>query len=171
LEEMMVTANNYDFRPVHEAMSRYVKANLLAGVSSAVLVGRDLVDLNCFGWADRERDIPLRMDHIFRVFSNTRLITSCAVLLLFEEDRFQLDDPIETYIPQLGNRRVLKPGGTSLKDTEPAKGSITIRHLMSHSSGLSYGLLDPGTIIYKAYNDQEIRSPYTTLADMLGPTL
>jgi hypothetical protein len=59
-------------------MQRYVDANILAGCSSAVLVGRDLVDLKCIGWADKEVHTPLRVDHIFRVFSNTKLITSCA---------------------------------------------------------------------------------------------
>ena len=63
------------------------------------------------------------------MFSNTKLITSCAALLLFEEGRFQLDDPVEELIPQLGNRRVLRPGATSLDDTEPARGWITIRQL------------------------------------------
>jgi CubicO group peptidase (beta-lactamase class C family) len=75
--------------------------------------------MNCVGWADKEAQHPLRVDHIFRVFSNTKLITSCAALLLYEQCRFQLDDPIETYIPQLGNRRVLRPGATSPSDTEP----------------------------------------------------
>jgi CubicO group peptidase (beta-lactamase class C family) len=60
-----------------------------------------LVDLKCIGWADKEAQTPLRVDHIFRVFSNTKLITSCAALLLFEEGRFELDDPIERFIHSL----------------------------------------------------------------------
>ena len=75
--------------------------------------------------------------------AHAAMLTSCAALLLFEEGRFQLDDPIEKFIPQLANRRVMCAGATSLDDTEPAKTSITIRHLMSHSSGLSYGLCGP----------------------------
>lgn len=164
---MKVTATGYDFRPAHAAMQRYVDANLLSGFSSAVLVGRDLVDVQCIGWADKEAQIPLRVDHIFRVFSNTKLITSCAALLLFEEGRFQLDDPIERFIPQLANRRVLRPDATSLEQTEPAVSPITIRHLMSHSSGMSYGLLDPGTLIFNAYNERKVVNPATTLAEMI----
>ncbi|TAI66574.1 penicillin-binding protein [Bradyrhizobium sp. Leo170] len=148
-------------------MQRYVDENLLAGFSSAVLVGRDLVDVQCIGWADKEAQIPLRVDHIFRVFSNTKLITSCAALLLFEEGRFQLDDPIERFIPQLADRRVLRPGATSLDQTEPAVRPITIRHLLSHSSGLSYGLLDPGTLIFNAYKERKVLNPATTLAEMM----
>jgi CubicO group peptidase (beta-lactamase class C family) len=152
-------------------MQRYVDGNLLSGFSSALLVGRDLVDVTCIGWADKEAQIPLRFDHIFRVFSNTKLITSCAALLLFEEGRFQLDDPIEQFIPQLANRRVLRPGATSLDQTEPAVRPITIRHLMSHCSGLSNGLLDPGTLIFNAYNERKVVNPATTLAEMMDVKL
>jgi CubicO group peptidase (beta-lactamase class C family) len=166
MEGMKITATGYDFRSAHAAMQRYVDGNFLSGFSSAVLVGRDLADVQCIGWADKEARIPLRADHIFRIFSNTKLITSCAALLLFEEGRFQLDDPVERFIPQLANRRVLRPGATSLDQTEPAVRPITIRHLMSHSSGLSYGLLDPGTLIFKAYNERKILNPATTLAEM-----
>ena len=167
MEDMKVTATGYDFRPAHAAMQRYVDGGLLSGFSSAVLVGRDLVDVKCIGWADKEAQVPLRLDHIFRVFSNTKLITSCAALLLFEEGRFQLDDPIERFIPQLANRRVLRPDATSLDQTEPAVRPITIRHLMSHGSGLSYGLLDPGTLIFNAYNARKVVNPATTLAQMM----
>jgi CubicO group peptidase (beta-lactamase class C family) len=166
MEGMKITATGYDFRSAHAAMQRYVDGNFLSGFSSAVLVGRDLADVQCIGWADKEARIPLRVDHIFRIFSNTKLITSCAALLLFEEGRFQLDDPVERFIPQLANRRVLRPSATSLDQTEPAVRPITIRHLMSHSSGLSYGLLDPGTLIFKAYNERKILNPATTLAEM-----
>jgi CubicO group peptidase (beta-lactamase class C family) len=164
---MKVTATGYDFRPAHAAMQRYVDGNLLSGFSSAVLLGRDLVDVTCIGWADKEAQVPLRVDHIFRIFSNTKLITSSAALLLFEEGRFQLDDPIDAFIPQLANRRVLRPGATSLEQTEPAVRPITIRHLMSHSSGLSYGLLDPGTLIFNAYRERKVVNPATTLAEMM----
>src|SRR5450755_224153 len=163
MEDLQVTANGYDFKPARAAMQRYIDGNLLAGISSAVMVGRDLVDVSFVGWADKEAQTPLRTDHIFRVFSNTKLITSCAALLLFEEGKFQLDDPIEKFIPQLANRKVLRPGATSLDDTEPAKRSITIRHLLSHSSGLSYGLFDPGTAIFEAYNERKMLNPLTTL--------
>jgi CubicO group peptidase (beta-lactamase class C family) len=167
MEDMKVTTTGHDFRPAHAAMQRYVDGNLLSGFSSAVLVGRDVVDVSCIGWADKEARIPLRVDHIFRIFSNTKLITSCAALLLFEDGRFQLDDPVERFIPQLANRRVLHPGAASLDQTEPAVRPISIRHLMSHSSGLSYGLLDPGTLIFKAYNERKVNNPATTLAEMI----
>ena len=128
-----------------------------------------MVDLHCAGYADIENNIPLRSDHLFRAFSNTKLVTSCAVMLLVEEGRLGLDDPVERYIVQLGNRRVLKTGAKSIEDTEPAQGSITIHHLLSHSSGLSYGLLDPGTTIYKAYIAANLNAKEATLALVVHP--
>jgi CubicO group peptidase (beta-lactamase class C family) len=167
MEDLTVTATGYDFKPARAAMQRYVDDNLLAGISWAVMVGRELADVDCVGWADKEAQTRLRTDHIFRIFSNTKLITSCAVLLLHEDGKLGLDDAIEKFIPQLGNRNVLRPGATSLDDTEPAKGSITIRQLLSHSSGLSYGFFDPGTVMYKALNERGVHDPQTTLAQMV----
>jgi CubicO group peptidase (beta-lactamase class C family) len=89
MEDMKVTAIGYDFRSAHAAMQRYVDGSFISGFSSAVLVGGELVDVKCIGWADKEAQTPLWVDHIFRVFSNTKLITSCAALLLFEEGHFQ----------------------------------------------------------------------------------
>lgn len=167
MQDQVKTSTPYDFSALRAAMRRYVDADILPGVSYALLSGRDVVDQHCTGWADKERGIELRSDHIFRAFSNTKLVTSCAALLLFEQGRFELDDPIERYLPQLGNRRVLKPGATSLDDTEPARTPITIRQLMSHSSGLAYGVLDPGTLLFQAYNENKVLHPGTTLAQMM----
>ncbi len=167
MEDMTVTPSRYDFGPVHAALRHYIDSELLPGVSHAVLRGRNLMDVGCFGWADRELDRRIEIDTLFRVFSNTKLVTSCAVLLLVEEDRVHLDDPIEHYIPQLANRVVLRPGATTIDDVEPARGPITIRHLMSHSSGLSYGLLDPGTLMFQAYTARRVLNPATPLSAMI----
>ena len=167
MTDMTVINSDHDFGPLHAAMQRYVDLELLPCISTAVLRGRDLIDLHCVGWADREAEIPLTADHMFRMFSNTKLVTSCAALLLYEEGHFQLDDPIERYIPQLANRQVLRPGATDPEDTEPASSPITIRHLMTHSSGLSYGLLDPGTLIFELYTSNKVSNPATSLSEMV----
>lgn len=167
MEDMTVSGSAHDFSPVRLAMQRYVDAEVLPGVSYAVLEGRTLVDLQCVGWADREHKTPLRVDHLFRAFSNTKLVTSCAVLLLMEDGRLGLDDPIGESIPQLAHMRVLKPGATTLDDTEPARGPITVRHLLTHSAGLSYGLLDPGSLMYKAYAERRVLNSGTTLSAMM----
>ncbi len=167
MEDLRITASPHDFSGVRSAMQRYVDQNILAGVSYAVLKGRDMLDLHCAGFADKEAGVALRSDHILRAMSNTKLVTSCAVLLLWEDGKLGLDDPIEKYIPQLGHRQVLKPGATGLTDTEPANSPITIRHLLTHSAGLSYGLLDPGTLMYKAYVERRVINPGLPLASMM----
>jgi hypothetical protein len=60
MEDLKVTANGYDFKPAQAAMQRYVDNNLLSGISWAVMVGRDIVDVNCVGWADKEAQAPHR---------------------------------------------------------------------------------------------------------------
>lgn len=156
-----------DFSPIHAAMKRYVDGNVLAGVSCAVLSGRELVDAHHVGHADKESGTPMADGAIFRAFSNTKLVTTIATLLLLEEGRFELDDPIDRYIPALANRPVLRAGATQLDDTEPAQRPITIRQLLSHSSGLSYGLLDPDALLFKAYTERQILSPLNTLEQMV----
>ena len=167
MESLATAASGRDFSAVHAAMRRYVDQDILPGVSHAVLRGRELIDVGCTGWADKEAGVALRTDHLFRVMSNTKLVTSCAVLLLFEEGRFGLDDPVERFLPQLANRRVLRPGATSLEDTEPARGPITIRHLLTHTSGLAYGLLDPGTLMFNAYAERKVLHAGIPLSGMM----
>ena len=157
----------YDFSEVNSSMQKYVDREILAGVSTAVLVGQDVVHQQCVGWADKENNIPLRDDHLFRIFSNTKLITSIAILLLMDDGKLLLEDPVEQYLPELGNRRVLKASATSLEDTEPARSSITIRQLLNHTSGLSYGLLDHGSMMYRAYNERKVLNAFQTLEEMI----
>lgn len=164
---MTVRDSAYDFSAAHAGLRQFVDGDLLTGVSSAVLVGQDLVDVHCTGLVDRENGVDLRTDHIFRAFSNTKLVTSMAIMLLWEEGRFQLDDPVERYISELGDRRVLKPDARSGDDTEPAASPITIRQLLTHSSGLSYGVLDPGTLPYKLYSESGLHDPRGDLKRMV----
>lgn len=158
---------HHDFSALHAAMRAQVDQQFLPGVSTALMHGREMVDRFCYGFADREAGTALREDHIFRVFSNTKLVTSCAVMLLLEDARIKLDDPIEAYIPELGGLQVLRPGATRIDDTEPARSPITIRHLMTHTSGLSYGIFDPGTLHFAAYNQRGVANRTQPLADMM----
>ncbi|MCP3469415.1 beta-lactamase family protein [Bradyrhizobium sp. CCGUVB1N3] len=160
-------ARTRDFSAARTAMQRYVDQEIVAGVSWAVLRGRDVVDQQCVGLADREANVALKPDHIFRAFSNTKIIVTCAIMLLVEEGRIGLDDPVEKFLPQLGNRKVLKQGATSLADAEPTRSPITIRQLLTHTSGLSYGIFDPGTVLFKGYNEARVLNPLTPLSDMI----
>ena len=155
-----------DFSAAHAVLQRHIDGQFLSGASTATLRDGELVDSFCAGHADLQSGELLRPDHIHRAFSNTKLITSVLALLLHDQGRFALDDPLRQWIPAFGSTRVLKPGASSLDDTVALQGDITIRHLLSHQAGLSHGVFDPGTLIYKAYQAAGARRPDTTLADI-----
>lgn len=156
-----------DFRSLDALLRAYVDRDELAGVSYAIVHRGELVAQRCVGWADREAGVPLREDHLFRVFSNTKLVTSCAALQLQEQGRFDLDDPIAEYIPALARLRVLRPGATTLDDTEPLAEPVRIRHLLSHTAGLTYAFLQPNDPIGKAYVGAGLADPAVSLAEMM----
>ncbi|MFT4101250.1 MAG: serine hydrolase domain-containing protein, partial [Burkholderiaceae bacterium] len=119
------------------------------------------------GRADIEADVPLREDHLFRISRTPSCSTSCAVLLLMEDGKLAMADPVERYIPELGNRQVLRPGAKDIGDVEPAKRPITIEHLMTHTSGLAYGAFDPGTVMFNAYTAAGVHNPLLSNAQMV----
>ena len=136
-------ASEYDFSAARAAMQRYVDQDLLAGISHAVLRGRTLVEVGCAGWADREQRIPLATEHLFRIFSSTKLVTSCAALLLWEEGRFARRP--DRALPA-ASRPAPRCQARRHASTTPSRRAapITIRHLMSTVPGLSRFPLDPG---------------------------
>lgn len=155
------------FAKLHSALKAQVDQGYLAGVSTALISGRDVVDRHVCGYADREGHVALRDDHLMRVFSNSKLVTSCAVMLLCEDGLLSLDDPVERWLPELGQRMVLRPGAADINDVVPARTAITVRHLMTHTSGLSYGMFDPGTVMFAAYQKAQVMSPLNDLAGMV----
>ena len=161
-----------DFTRVDAALRQRVDDGELPGVSYAVLRGTELVARNCLGWADSEAQVPLREDHLFRVFSNTKLVTSCAALRLVAQGRIGLDDPVGEYIPALRALRALRPGALALDDTEPLREPVRLRHLLTHTAGFTYAFLHPDTPLAKAYMAAGMADPGLSLARMmeaLGP--
>lgn len=155
-----------DRRPLSAALQARIDRDDLPGVSYTVLHRGEVVAQDCLGWADREARVPLREDHLFRIYSNTKLATSCAVLQLVERGLLGLDDPVGDYIPALRTLQVLRPGATSLADTEPAREPVRIKHLLTHTAGFTYGFLDPSLPIAKAYAAAGIGEAQRTLAQM-----
>ncbi len=116
-----------------------------------------------FGMADNERGRALEKDDIFRIASQTKAITSTAVMMLWEEGRFRLDDPVSRYIPEFKNPQVL--GTFDFNDTSyttmPANGVITIRHLLTHTSGIGYGIIDNDPRFRMIYQKEGIADLFT----------
>ncbi|MGB8362194.1 MAG: serine hydrolase domain-containing protein [Acidimicrobiia bacterium] len=142
---------DYDFSDMHRQMQSWVDQRLLPCVATVVLHDDDVVDVATFGYMNMNTKEPLRDDAIYRLYSNTKPITSVALMVLYERGLFDLDDPIEKYIPAFADMRVLTDGATSLAETVPAELSITPRHLLSHTSGLSYGFVEPDSLIDRSY--------------------
>jgi len=121
-----------------------IKDGEVPGMVALVARNGKIVYHKAFGFADNATKRNMKRDDIFRIASQTKAITATAVMMLWEEGMFRLDDPISKYIPEFANMEVLD--SLNEKDTtytsSPAEGQITIRHLLSHTSGLGYGMID-----------------------------
>lgn len=139
---------------VTDWMSGLVEAGKLPGALCAVLRRDKLVYLQHCGLRDVEAAKPVEADTIFRFYSMTKPITTVAAMMLYEQGRFQLDDPVANYIPALGGLEVFISGDEDRYQTEATERDMTIRDLMTHTSGLTYGFLEEGPVdaLYRANN-------------------
>ena len=115
----------------------------------------------------------MKRDDIFRIASQTKAVTATAVMILWEEGKFQLDDPISKYIPEFKNPQVLNtfnPADSSYT-TMPAVGEITIRQLLDHTSGLGYGAIDDDERIRKIYQKAGILDVFSTEDVTIGENI
>lgn len=128
---------------IDDMCKQAITAGEAPGVVALVARHGRVVYYKAFGMADNESGRELRRDDIFRIASQTKAITATAVMMLWEEGKFRLDDPISRYIPEFKNPQVLKTYQSETNyTTEPAKSEITIRQLLDHTSGLGYGEID-----------------------------
>ena len=127
-----------------------IDSQFIAGGVMLVAKDNKIVVQKAIGFADREKTEALTTDHIFRLASMTKPIVTMAVMQLYEQGKFNLSDPISMYIPEFKNPVVvenLNPADSTYT-TRPAVNEITIHHLLTHTSGIGYGALDPvvGTV-------------------------
>ena len=110
------------------------------GAVALLLRNGKIVYHKAFGYDDEAKKVPMRTDHIFRIASQTKAVTSVAIMMLYEEGKLLLDDPISRYIPEFAKPVVLDRfnAADSSYTTVPAKSEITIRHLLTHTSGIGY---------------------------------
>lgn len=141
-----------------------VKNNEVPGIVSLVIRNGKIVHWKAYGMADNQAGRALKRDDIFRIASQSKAITATAVMMLWEEGRFKLDDPISKYIPEFKNPQVLKR--FQYKDTtyttESAKCEITIRHLLTHTSGIGYGTIDGDERMKMIYGKAGVTDLFTT---------
>ncbi len=133
-----VGLNSDTLKLAERKMQEFVDAGKLAGISTMIIKDGKMVERENFGFADIENKKPVEDNTIFRIFSMTKPITAVALMTLYEQGKFQLDDKISKFIPEFAGTMVYKSVGKSYKLEKPVE-EITIRHLLTHTSGISYG--------------------------------
>ena len=135
-----------------------VSSNRLAGCSALVARHGEIVYQQSTGQSDVEAGKAFADDTIVRAFSMTKPITTVAAMMLYEEGAFQLDDPIARYLPEFLNTPVWAGGNAPLEDTSSQETPITVRQIMTHTSGLTYGFMQTN-VVDAAYRKAGIGGP------------
>jgi CubicO group peptidase (beta-lactamase class C family) len=135
------------------ALQAVVDAGDLSGFVTLVWRKGEIAQVNTIGWRDVAAKAPMTRDTLFRIASMTKPVTSIAALMLLEEGKLRLEDPVTKWLPELADMRVLKDPTGSVEDTYPAPRDITVEDLMTHRSGLAYGFTSIGPIAH-AYEDR-----------------
>jgi CubicO group peptidase (beta-lactamase class C family) len=136
----------------------------LPGIVALVARHGKIVFHEAYGMADNPSNRKLKEDDIFRIASQSKAITSTAVMMLWEEGKFRLDDPISDFIPEFKNPGVM--ASFRYRDTSyttvPADQEITIRHLLTHTSGIGYGVIDGDERFKMIYEKAGVTDLFTT---------
>ena len=142
-------------------LQQHIDEGNIAGVVAAVARDGELVYFEALGRLDIEKQKPMPKDALFRIYSMTREITSTAVLQLYEAGKFELDDPIQKYLPEFSEQRVLMdPDSTDVSRSRTRSGDIKVAHLLTHTSGL-------GSRSSTLYREQQVRDKNYSLDEMI----
>lgn len=154
---------------IGEHWQRYVDAGKLAGVLTLVARRGRVAYLDARGHLELERRRPVGPDSVFRIYSMTKPITSVGLMMLYERGRFQLDDPVHRFIPSWEFLRVFVAGNHPVFRTAPVERPMTIRDLLTHTSGLTYGFLEQTNVdaAYRKLGVADRTRPGYTLRDMV----
>ena len=139
---------------------------------AVVLIARhgELAYLDAFGFRDREKNLPMTTDTIFRIASMTKPMVSCAVMMLVEEGRIRLVNPVSTYLPEMKNVQVgvetADAGGKPVLKLEAPRREISVQDLLRHTSGVAYGQFGD-SLVKQAYRAADMMSPKQTTAEFI----
>ncbi len=150
-----------------DAMQGLVDDGLLAGITTMIARHGKIAHFGTFGHQNIEDGVEMSEDTIFRIYSMTKPITGVALMILYEEGRFRLSDPVHRYIPEFEGLEVAREDGPNGQPiTEPAHHPMTIRELMAHTAGLSYGIFSESQVD-SLYNEANVLDNDSTLKDMI----
>ena len=164
-EDVGAGTSSARFDRLTRTLAGHVERGEIVGVSSLVARHGQVVHFAATGLHDREHGSPITRDTIFRIYSMTKPITSVAVMMLVERGQVLLGDPISKHIPELAGMKVLRTPDSRLPDVVPAKREMTVRDLLTHTSGLASSLPGVGTpkAIEQAYLEADLRGSQTKL--------
>jgi len=153
---------------IAEVFGGYAEEGRMAGAVGMVLRNGRVAYTDAWGMRDVEAGDPMEEDDIFRVYSMTKPITSVAVMILYEEGHFFLNDPVGRYLPELAERpvaRLSEAAGAEDIPTDPARRPVSIKDLLRHTSGLTYGAFS-NTPVDQVYRERGVLDQ-PTLEDMV----
>src|SRR3989475_4610445 len=142
---------------LHAITKRFVDEGQHSGAITLLACKGRLADFRTYGYRDLEKKLPMERDTICRMYSMSKIITSVGTLVLFEEGRFNLDDPVSRYLPEMKDMKVMTGGTADAPQLEPLKRPITIKHLLTHTSGLIYDF-DGDDELHKLYQRADLWS-------------
>jgi len=146
-------------------MQAYIDSGIYAGIILRTIKNGEISHNKSFGYSNLENQTPISDDNIFRIFSMTKPITAVALMTLYEDGKFKLDDPLSDYIPCFSETKVYTEddGVVSLVDQDAP---IKIRHLLTHTSGITYGW-NPGHYVDSLYGVSEVGSFKGSVGEMV----
>ena len=146
---------------ITKIMQHYVDDGKTAGIVTLVARRGGVVHLEKCGYQNLEEKKPMALDTLFRIYSMTKPITSAALMMLYERGLIRLEDPVHKYIPGFKKVKVLDAGGRLVAPNR----DISIRHLLTHTAGLSYGD-EPGSLIDRLYKPADLENVNITNAEI-----
>lgn len=146
-------------------IASYVDSGRLVGATTLVAKKGKIAHFETYGQLNKESGIDMPEDAVFRIYSMTKPITGVGLMMLWEEGKFKLDDPVSKYLPEFANQRVFAGANEDGSfQTVPVKKEATIRNLLTHTAGLTYGVFG-NTPIDQLYLKAGIFNPELTLAE------
>jgi CubicO group peptidase (beta-lactamase class C family) len=158
------------FDRLDEVLHRYVDKGKLPGVQTLVSRRGELVHRDCYGFRDVEHERAVEPDTLYRIYSMTKPITSVALMMLYEEGHFLMENPVSRWIPELADLRVWSGGTAEAPETRPLEGPLTVHHVLTHTSGLTYGFqfAHPVDELYRGADLGNFNVPAYDLQECMG---
>ncbi|HEX2166940.1 MAG TPA: serine hydrolase domain-containing protein [Longimicrobiales bacterium] len=146
---------------VDSTLQAYVDSGRLPGVVAMIARGGRIGYQRAFGWMDIDARVPMRSDAVFRIYSMTKPVLAAGAMTLVEDGRLNLEDPVSDYIPAFADVKVYAGGSAASPVLTEPDSVVTVRHLLTHTAGLGYGIGDAP--VDTLYQRAALFDPYATL--------